>query len=73
MALHLSSLLDYLYVVRRDLPRHVDQEALPGVLVDDVQHPVGSPVACPVRNEVVAPDVIGVRCPHPYAGCPGEP
>jgi hypothetical protein len=47
-------------VLAGELPRHINRQALSRVLIDDHQHPKRTAVGCPIRHEVIAPDVIPV-------------
>ena len=46
---------------------HVDRQALPGVLVDERQHPKCTTVVGAVMPEVIAPHMISADRSQPYA------
>ncbi len=55
-------------VVEPDTTGDQDGEALPGVFVDDGQHPEGPTIVCPGEDEVVGPDMVRPARPNTDAG-----
>ena len=49
-------------VDRIELPLHSDNEALPTVLVQDIQHPEGATVVGPMMHKVVGPNMVRTLC-----------
>ena len=60
-------------VDRGELATDAYRQALAGVLVQDVQRPEHPSIVCPVMNEVVGPDVVGVLGSQPDTGSVVEP
>jgi hypothetical protein len=46
-------------VVRPETPRNHDRQAAPRELINDGQHPKGSPILGAILDEVIGPDMIG--------------
>jgi hypothetical protein len=67
----LRQLVEHVYCL--DLPVDPDLEALPAILVDDVQHAQRSPVAGPLGHKIVTPDVVPVLRTQPDAGSVVQP
>lgn len=60
-------------ILALEASRHVDRQALTGVLVDERQHSNRSAITRKVRHEVIAPDVIFVRRTQPEARSISQP
>ena len=61
------------YPGTRPTPFPTDQQALPRGLIDQVQQSYRSAIVCSCTHEVVAPHVVDVRRPEPYARAIVEP
>lgn len=44
-----------------ELPCHTNGQRLPRELIDDTQHPAGLPVMGSIRDEVIGPNMVGLR------------
>src|SRR4249920_198102 len=55
------------HVYGPQLPADADRQALPGELVDDVEHAETPSIVGAVLNEVVGPDMVGMLRPKPDA------
>src|SRR5205085_2208479 len=55
------------HVIAAEAAGHVHGQALPRELVHDHEHPKGTTVVGPRRDEVVGPDVVRTLRPSPYA------
>ena len=60
-------------VDRIQLAVHPDGQALPGELVDDVEHAILPPIVGAVLDEVIRPDMVRALRPKPDAGTVVEP
>src|SRR3954463_13954734 len=58
---------------RLQLPVDADRQALPGKLVDDVEHAELPAVVGAVLDEVVRPDMVGALGSEPHAGAVIQP
>src|SRR5690554_3476823 len=54
-------------ISRVELAIDADRQALPGELVDDVEHAELPAIVGPALNEVIGPDMVGVFGPKPDA------
>src|ERR1039457_2309206 len=68
---HIGQGLDQIVTVQP--PCYPDRQALPGVLVNQSQHPQGSPIVGAGADEVVTPDVILPLRPQPHTGAVVQP
>jgi len=59
--------------IRGDPALHYGRQALPRELVDHVQNPQLPAITGPVKDYVVAPDVVGALRPQPHAAPIGKP
>ena len=55
------------HVGRVQLPLHLDRQAFPAGLVENVQRPERPAVVSAAMDEVVAPDMVPIRGPEPNA------
>src|SRR5687768_14733272 len=54
-------------VARIELAIDAERQALPGELVDDVEHAEPPAIVCPALDEVLGPDMVGMLRPKPGA------
>jgi hypothetical protein len=50
----------FLYILMVKVSSYPDRQALPGVFIDHVKDPKGTPIASSVCHEIVTPDMIGI-------------
>lgn len=60
-------------IVRVQLSRNDDRQALARILIDNSQHPEGPPVLCAILHEVIGPDMPGPLGPKTDAGSVIQP
>ena len=68
---HIGQRLDHFGA--RPTPFRTHEQALPGVLIDQVQHPHRPSIMGLGTGEVIAPDMVGVFGAQPYARPVVEP
>ena len=61
------------HVVRLQLTRYADRQALTGELIEDIQHPVLATVMGAMLDEVVGPDMVRPLRPQAHARAVVEP